>query len=284
MDKTADQFQSFHLEGGTLLVLSVVVPCLEGEFRRFFVSALLRCVRKGSHQGKFPDVSEWTKAMLFGHGGGTEIQELSMTCVAQAAQKLLLQLMTATYGFQLGRTLKATPPCWIMLFVKPQNGMFRLKLYEIGCMMRNFTPDVHGEIHIWHLDPMHRSTDGPNNTLNVLLRIDIKFYSQMSVAYAINQTIAGDVFGGSLDRLNVLETPVSECSKVVVPWCFGMALCEADVCHWWSWKALKRLYDIGMTYSTFSATISAEFRRGIRLNGRQFSPSSCISCEWIPSW
>ena len=48
--------------------------------------------------------------------GGTEIQELSMTCVALAAQRLLLQLMTATYGFQLGGTLKAMPPCWIMLF------------------------------------------------------------------------------------------------------------------------------------------------------------------------
>ena len=34
--------------------------------------------------------------------GGTEIQELSMTRVAQASQRLLLQLMTAIYGFQLG--------------------------------------------------------------------------------------------------------------------------------------------------------------------------------------
>ena len=33
---------------------------------------------------------------------GIEIQELSMACVAQDAQRLLLQLMTATYGFQLG--------------------------------------------------------------------------------------------------------------------------------------------------------------------------------------
>ena len=42
--------------------------------------------------------------------GGTEIQELSMTCVAQAVQRQLLLLMTATYGFQLGGTLKAMPP------------------------------------------------------------------------------------------------------------------------------------------------------------------------------
>ena len=27
--KTADQFQSYHQEGGTLLVFSVVMPCLE---------------------------------------------------------------------------------------------------------------------------------------------------------------------------------------------------------------------------------------------------------------
>jgi hypothetical protein len=46
---------------------------------------------------------------VVGHGGGTEIQKLSMTCLAQAAQGM--QWMTATYGFQLGGTLTATPPC-----------------------------------------------------------------------------------------------------------------------------------------------------------------------------
>ena len=50
---------------------------------------------------------------------------------------------------------------------------------------------------------MQRGTDGPNNTLNGLVRIGIKLYSQMSVPYALNQTIVGDVFGGSLVRLNV---------------------------------------------------------------------------------
>ena len=143
--KTADQFQSYHQKGRTLLLLSVVLPCLEGQFRRFLVSALLRCVRKGSHKGKFPYVSEWTKAMLFGHWGGTEIEELSMLFVTQAAQRLLLQLMTASYGFQLGGTLKVTAPCTIMLFVQPQDIGFRFKLYKIGCMM-HFTPNVHGEV------------------------------------------------------------------------------------------------------------------------------------------
>ena len=52
---------------------------------------------------------------------------------------------------------------------------------------------------------MQHGTDGPNNTLNGLVRICIKFYSQMSVTYAFNQTIVGDVFGGSLVRLNVLR-------------------------------------------------------------------------------
>ena len=64
---------------------------------------------------------------------------------------------------------------------------------------------------------MQRGTDGPKNSLNGLVKIGIKFYSQMSVAYAFNQTIAGDVFGGSLVRLNVLDTLSSECSIVVVP-------------------------------------------------------------------
>ena len=64
---------------------------------------------------------------------------------------------------------------------------------------------------------MQLGTDGPNNTLSGLVRIGIKFYSHRSVAYAFNQTVVGDVFGGSLVRLNVLDTLSSECSKVVVP-------------------------------------------------------------------
>ena len=64
---------------------------------------------------------------------------------------------------------------------------------------------------------MQHGTDGPKNTLNGLDRIRIKFYSQMSVAYAFNQTIVGDVFGSSLVRLNFLDTLFSECSKVVDP-------------------------------------------------------------------
>ena len=52
--------------------------------------------------------------------------------------------------------------------------------------MRNFIPDVHGEFHILYLDTMHRGKDGPKNTLNGLVSIGIKFYSQMSVAYAFN--------------------------------------------------------------------------------------------------
>ena len=136
-----------------------------------------------------------------------------------------------------------------MLFVQPHDVVIRLKLYEIGCMMLNFTADFHGEVHISNLDTMQRGTDGPKNTLNRLVRIGIKFCSQMCAAYAFNQTIVRDVFGGSLVRLNVSDTLSSKCSKVVVPWCLGVALCRAEVRHWWSWKVLKRLYDTGMTSS-----------------------------------
>ena len=64
---------------------------------------------------------------------------------------------------------------------------------------------------------MKRGTDVPNYTLNGLVRICIKFYSKMSVVYAFNQTIVGDVFGGILVRLSVLDTLSSKCSKVVAP-------------------------------------------------------------------
>jgi hypothetical protein len=84
-------------------------------------------------------------------------------------------------------------------------------------MMRNFTSDVHGEVHLCNLDTMQRGTDGPNNMLNGPLRIGITFSSPMSVAYAFNQTIVGFMFGGNLVSLNVFETVSSECNKVVVP-------------------------------------------------------------------
>ena len=95
-----------------------------------------------------------------------------------------------------------------MLFVQPQDVVYELKLYEIRCMMRNFTSDVHGEVHIRHLDTMQHGTDASNNTLNGLVRIGIKFYSQMSVAYGFKQTIIGDMFGGSVVRQNNLRHTV----------------------------------------------------------------------------
>jgi hypothetical protein len=83
--------------------------------------------------------------------------------------------------------------------------------------MCNFTPDVHGEVHLCNLEAMQRGTDGPINMPNGPLGIGITFSSPMSVAYAFNQIIVGFVFGGNLVRLNVFKTVSSECSKVVVP-------------------------------------------------------------------
>ena len=108
VDKTADQLQSYHQEGGTLLVFSVVLLSLEGQFRRLLVSDCHVVSGKALIKGSFQmSQSEPKRCSWYMEEG----QELSMTCVARAAQRLLLQLMTATYGFQLGGTLKSTPPC-----------------------------------------------------------------------------------------------------------------------------------------------------------------------------
>ena len=130
--------------------------------------------------------------------------------------------------------------------------------------MRNFTPDVHGEVHIRHLDTMQRGTDGPKNTLNGLVRTDIKFCSQMSVACAFNQTIVRDVFGGSRVRLNVSDTLSSKCRKVVFPDVLGWHYvgptyatgdqrrrCNGYMIHEWQ-------------PSTYTATISAELSKKSR--------------------
>ena len=75
--------------------------------------------------------------------------------------------------------------------------------------MRNFIPDVHGEVHLCNLDTMQRGTDGPNNILNSPLGIGISFSSPMSVAYAYNLIIVSFVFGGNLVRLNVFASAAS---------------------------------------------------------------------------
>ena len=56
-----------------------------------------------------------------------------------------------------------------------------------------------------HLTPRYHAAQyrWAQNMLNGLIRIGIKFYSQVSFIYAFNWTIVGDVFRGSLIRLNV---------------------------------------------------------------------------------
>ena len=137
MGKTADQFQSCHQEGGTLLCVVSSSAMLRRLIPTFAHIRIVMLCQKGLSS------REVSRRLSVNHGGGTEIQELSMICVAQATQRLLLQLMTATCGFQLGGIMKAMPQCRIMLFVQPQDVLFTLKLYKIGCMMCNFTPDVH---------------------------------------------------------------------------------------------------------------------------------------------
>ena len=216
--KIADLFQSYHQEGGTLLVLSVVLPCLEGQLRLLIVSALLRCVRKGSHQDKFSGVSEWTKAMYFGQ---------------------------RYRNFRWHASLR--PPkdyycSWWPLFTdfSSEDVVIRLKLYEIGCMMRILTPNVHGEVHISHLDNMQRRTDGPKkhaewtrqNWHEVLITDECRMCLQPG-----NRQRRVWRQSGQAERLR--HTLSSLWSKVVVPWCFGVTLCGTDVRHWWSWKKLE---------------------------------------------
>ena len=166
-----------------------------------------------------------------------------------------------------------------MLFVQPQDVVYELKLYEIRCMTRNFTPDVHGEVHIRHLDTMQHGTDGPNNTPIGLVRIGIKFYSEMSVAYALNQTIVRDVFGGSVVRQNNLRHTVQRVQQG------GGSLMFWGGIMWGRRTTLVVMkgaeaairYRNGILRPIVQPYL--ECWRGILLNERQFSPSSCTSCE-----
>ena len=183
--KTGDHFQSYHQEGDTLLVLSVVLPWLEGHFWCLFVSTLLRCVRKGSYQGKFPDVSEWIKAMLFGYGGNTgTVDDMHRSGCPKATAALDDRYL------------------WISAWRNPESNATMLNnAFRAGTGRRVSTQTVRNRLHDAQLHSRRpwRSphlTPRQHTALNGLVRIGIKFYSQVSVAYAFNQTIIGDVFGG----------------------------------------------------------------------------------------
>ena len=51
---------------------------------------------------------------------------------------------------------------------------------------------------------------------------------------------------GQAERLRHIAQQVQQGGGSLMFW---VALCGADVRHWWSWKALKWLYDTGMTSS-----------------------------------
>ena len=101
---TVDQFQSFHQEGDTLLVLSVVLPCL-GQYRSSIASALLLCQEGLSTR----DVSR--RLGVNQSDVARTWRRYRDTGTVDDMPRSGMQWMTATYGFQLGGTLTATPPC-----------------------------------------------------------------------------------------------------------------------------------------------------------------------------
>ena len=130
---------------------------------------------------------------------------------------------------------------------------------------------------------MQRGTDWPKNMLNRLFRIGIKFYSQASLAHAFNRTTVGDVFGGGLVRLNVFRHTVQQVqqgggSLNVLVWHY-VGPTYATSGHGRRSMAIRYMKDI-------LRPIVQPYRQnfgGIRLNRRQFSTSSCTSCERVPS-
>ena len=78
-------------------------------------------------------------------------------------------------------------------------------------------PSLHSRHHAaWYRWAQQHSEWTPRNSHHVLFTDE---------CHILNQKIVGFLFGGNLVRLNVFETVSSECSKVVVPSCFGVALC-----------------------------------------------------------
>ena len=90
-------------------MLSVDLPCLEGQLRRLIVSAFYvvsgRVLIKGSFQTSQNEPKRCCSDMGEYRDTGT-VDDMRRS----GRPKLLLQLMTATYGVLLGGTLKATPP------------------------------------------------------------------------------------------------------------------------------------------------------------------------------
>ena len=154
------------------------------------------------------------------------------------------------------------------------------QLYEIGCMI----PDVHGEVHIWHLDTMQRGTDGAQKHAEWTCqnRHQVLFTDEccMCLQPDNHRRCVWRQFGQA-QRLRHTVQRVQQGGGSLMFW---GGISGADICHWWSWRVLKRLYDTGMTSIDLYCNHICRISRGVSLNGWQFLPSSCTSCEWVPSW
>ena len=118
---------------------------------------------------------------------------------------------------------------------------------------------------------MQPGTDGPNNTLNELVRIGVKFYSQMSARRICLQQD---------NRRRRVWRQSGQVSAAM--WWFPHVL-------WWHYVGRRTPLVVMEGAETAIRYRNDILRRtvqpyrqnfgGIRLNGRQFSPSSCTSCE-----
>ena len=136
-----------------------------------------------------------------------------------------------------------------MLFVQPQDVVFQLKLYEIGCMMHNFTPDVHGEVHIWHQDTMQRSTDGPKT------------------CWMDSSELASSSIHRWVSYMPSTGLSSEMCLEAVWSGWTSKAHCPASAARWWFPDVLGWHY-VGPTYATGG--------HGRRWNGNTIQ-------EWHPS-
>ena len=248
--------------------------------RLLIVSALLRCVRKGSHQGKFQTSQNEPKRCCSDLGRyrdtGT-VDDLRRSGRPKAT--------TAVDGrylrFSARRNLESNATIL--------NNAFRAateRRYSTQTLINRLHDTQLHSCRPWrgpHLTPRHHAAwyrwDQKHaewthqNWYQVLFRDECLMCLQLD-----NRQRRVWRQSGQVERLRHTVQQVQQGGGSLMFW-VGIMWSRRTPLHWWSWKALKLLYDTGMISSDLYCNHIDRISRGISVNGRQFSPSSCTSCE-----
>ena len=197
-------------------MLSVVPPCLEGQFRRLLVSTLLCCVRKSSHKGSFQTSQSERKRCCSGMGTYRDTGTVddmrhsgrpkATTTVDDRYLRISARRNPESNVTMLNNAFRAATGCRV------STETVRNRLHDAQLQSRrpwrgpHLTPRHHAARYRW----AQKHAESTRQNFH-----QVPFTDECSTCLQPDNHRRR--FGGSLVRLNVLDILSSDYSKVVVP-------------------------------------------------------------------